>query len=170
MEATVTRDYYTNHARFDRPCLPCGEASEEGDAYCGACGTKLETLADRILAWKPDPNARSLQDRPHGAALAKQVRTLLKPLGLRVLTTDGYYVDVKVPQPNYWQISEGQFARSIYDAPYQNQWHQQHDKAACDHLRRWLHVLYFNTAGTTNPDPHADYHYLSLPILTVNGL
>ena len=89
---------------------------------------------------------------------------------MRVRTESGYYVNVTLPKPNFWELAPGEYAPSMFEAPYQNQWHQAHFSAAEEHLRSILHRFYYGTAGQRDTDPGADYPYLSLPVLTVNGL
>lgn len=167
MDATTTPTYFTTFIRSDRPCVACDGPTVDGDRYCALCGTPVADLADRILAWRPDPNRRSLEERPCGAALAKQVRQLLKPFApaVSVRTQGSYYVRVRLAFPEL--NAAGLSPRT---APYRVQWHAAHHRAAEDHVRTILHRFFFRTDGIRNNDPGADYPYLSLPVLTVNGL
>lgn len=170
MQTTTPEIRVSTHYRQDRPCLPCGTATANEDQYCAECGAKVYGLADQVLAWHPNVNLRSLEERPSGAALAKQVRKLLKPFaGVKVHTERGYHVNVTIPTPNFWDLGNGEYARSIHDAPYQNHYHHLLYREAEMHLQRQLRFLFSGTAGIRDDGPGADYPYLSLPILTVNG-
>jgi hypothetical protein len=160
--ATLIQDPDLRRFTEDRPCIDCGVRAHDGDPHCADCGSALYDYYDEILAWKPDPNLR-VHDEMVGAGLAKLVRKLVKPLGMRVRTEDAWYVNVTMPRPQAFDRWTG----SVLDLPYEHRFHIERANAAQRRVEQTLRLWHAGSEGVRDTDPGADYPYLSLPVISV---